>query len=69
MSEGEANFPARVAFKTASMTDSRIILDENGAENLLGAGDMLAKTIAEDMRRLQAVYVSIEEIKKAAAKK
>ena len=60
----KANFPARIAFKTASKVDSRIILDENGAEDLLGQGDMLAKTSGDEARRLQAAYVSIEEVNK-----
>ncbi len=58
----KANFPARVAFKTSSKVDSRIILDKNGAEELLGKGDMLIKINSEE--RLQGVFVDIKEIKK-----
>ena len=59
----KANFPARIAFKTSSKIDSRIILDENGAENLLGKGDMLVRILPEIKCRLQGVFVSIDEIK------
>jgi len=59
----KANFPARIAFNVATGIDSRVILDSNGAERLLGQGDMLFKP--PDLPtpyRLQGVYVSDEEI-------
>jgi S-DNA-T family DNA segregation ATPase FtsK/SpoIIIE len=61
----KANFPARVAFAVASNTDSRVILDQPGAERLLGRGDMLYQ--AQDApapARLQGVFVSDHEIQK-----
>jgi S-DNA-T family DNA segregation ATPase FtsK/SpoIIIE len=60
----KSNFPARIAFKTSGKVDSRIILDEGGAENLLGNGDMMEKTVAGERNRLQGVFVSIGEIQK-----
>lgn len=59
----KANMPSRVAFTTASKTDSRVILDVNGAEELAGAGDMLFKS-ATSLKpvRVQAPYVSPEDI-------
>ncbi|MCH9620758.1 MAG: DNA translocase FtsK [Chlamydiia bacterium] len=61
----KANFPTRIAFKVSSRINSQIILDENGAESLLGNGDMLflAPGTAE-LLRCQGVYVSDEDIKK-----
>jgi S-DNA-T family DNA segregation ATPase FtsK/SpoIIIE len=60
----KANFPARVAFQVASKTDSRTILDMNGAEKLLGRGDMLflppGKGVPE---RLHGAYISTDEAK------
>jgi S-DNA-T family DNA segregation ATPase FtsK/SpoIIIE len=59
----KANFPTRIAFRVAQKVDSRTILDEQGAELLLGKGDMLAKMNgANDMRRVQCPFVSEEEI-------
>jgi S-DNA-T family DNA segregation ATPase FtsK/SpoIIIE len=60
----KANIPARIAFNVSSSTDSRVILDETGAEKLLGKGDMLflppdkAKPV-----RIQGTYVSSQETK------
>ncbi len=59
----KANFPARVAFAVASNTDSRVILDQPGAERLLGRGDMLYQSPeAPAPVRLQGVFVSDTEI-------
>jgi S-DNA-T family DNA segregation ATPase FtsK/SpoIIIE len=59
----KANFPARVAFAVASNTDSRVILDQPGAERLLGRGDMLFQAPdAASAVRLQGVFVSDLEI-------
>jgi len=61
----KANFPARVAFAVASNTDSRVILDQPGAERLLGRGDMLYQAPdAPAPVRLQGVFVSEHEIQK-----
>ena len=59
----KANFPARVAFAVASNTDSRVILDQPGAERLLGRGDMLYQAPdSPSAARLQGVFVSDVEI-------
>ncbi|MFM8320435.1 MAG: DNA translocase FtsK 4TM domain-containing protein [Chloroflexota bacterium] len=59
----KANFPARIAFAVASGVDSRVILDQPGAERLLGRGDMLFQAPdAPAPARLQGVYVSDSEI-------
>jgi S-DNA-T family DNA segregation ATPase FtsK/SpoIIIE len=61
----KANFPARIAFAVASNTDSRVILDQPGAERLLGRGDMLFQAPdAPAPARLQGVFVSDHEIQK-----
>jgi len=61
----KANFPARIAFATASGVDSRVILDQPGAETLLGRGDMLFQSPdAAAPVRLQGVFVSDTEIDK-----
>ena len=61
----KANFPARIAFAVASNTDSRVILDQPGAEKLLGRGDMLYQAPdAPAAARLQGVFVSDGEILK-----
>jgi S-DNA-T family DNA segregation ATPase FtsK/SpoIIIE len=59
----KANFPARIAFAVSSNTDSRVILDQPGAERLLGRGDMLFQSPdAPAPVRLQGVFVSDNEI-------
>lgn len=58
----KANFPARVAMRVASKVDSRVILDANGAEALLGNGDMLFTTGGPTLQRVQGAFVSTDEI-------
>lgn len=58
----KANMPVRVAFKTNSGNDSRVIIDQSGAQNLLGYGDMLAAYEGE-VRRLQSFFVPTDEMK------
>jgi DNA segregation ATPase FtsK/SpoIIIE, S-DNA-T family len=59
----KANFPTRIAFKVASRINSQIILDENGAESLLGNGDMLfLPPGSSHLMRAQGAYISDEEI-------
>lgn len=61
----KANVPARLAFAVASATDSRTILDQMGAEKLLGRGDMLFSTAEMSTpRRIQGAFVSDDEIKR-----
>lgn len=57
----KANFPARVAFKVASMIDSRTILDSPGANQLIGRGDMLISQ-GSDMIRVQCAFVDTPEV-------
>jgi len=58
----KANFPSRIAFRVASKVDSRTILDQNGAETLLGNGDMLfLPPGANEPIRIQGAYVSTDE--------
>jgi len=58
----KANFPCRIAFRVASKVDSRTILDQNGAEALLGNGDMLFMPPGKsDLMRLQGAFVGTEE--------
>ncbi len=59
----KANFPVRMAFKASSKIDSRIILDENGAESLLGNGDGLIKFIDNRIIRFQSAYITPERVK------
>ncbi|RHV96903.1 MULTISPECIES: DNA translocase FtsK [Odoribacteraceae] len=57
----KANFPARIAFKVASMIDSRTILDSPGANQLIGRGDMLI-SVGSEMTRVQCAFVDTPEI-------
>ena len=64
----KANFPSRIAFKVTQRNDSRTILDDQGAEHLLGRGDMLVKLNgASDTKRVQCPFVSEEEVERITA--
>jgi S-DNA-T family DNA segregation ATPase FtsK/SpoIIIE len=61
----KANFPTRIAFRVAQKVDSRTILDEQGAEHLLGRGDMLVKLNGlNDTRRVQGPFCTEEEVQR-----
>ena len=63
----KANVPSRIAFQVASATDSRVILGESGAEQLLGNGDMLFhRPGAPDARRIQGCFVDDGEVQRVA---
>lgn len=61
----KANFPSRIAFRVSSKIDSRTILDGNGADQLIGKGDMLLST-GSDLIRLQCAFVDTPEVEKIA---
>jgi S-DNA-T family DNA segregation ATPase FtsK/SpoIIIE len=63
----KANFPTRISFKVTSKIDSRTILNEQGAEQLLGQGDMLFSTGAGTVTRVHGPFVSDEEVEAVAA--
>lgn len=61
----KTNLPSKISFMVASKVDSRVILDENGAQNLLGKGDMLYKASdSGTLRRAQGAFISDEEVQK-----
>ncbi len=57
----KANFPARMAFRVSSKVDSRVILDVNGADQLVGQGDMLLSN-GSDIMRLQCAFIDTQEV-------
>ena len=61
----KANFPARIAFRVSQKIDSRTILDANGADQLIGKGDMLYSN-GNDLVRLQCAFVDTPEVEKIA---
>ena len=59
----KANVPSRIAFSVSSQTDSRVILDQNGAESLLGQGDMLFSPVGTSrLQRIQGAYIDEPQI-------
>ncbi|MEL6872572.1 MAG: DNA translocase FtsK, partial [Pseudomonadota bacterium] len=63
----KANFPSRIGFRVASKIDSRTIINEHGAEQLLGHGDMLLSDGSGRLRRVHGAFVSDQEVEAVAA--
>jgi S-DNA-T family DNA segregation ATPase FtsK/SpoIIIE len=64
----KANIPSRMAFAVSSLADSRVILDQQGAERLIGKGDMLLLTANSNVtRRIQSPWVSEDEVRSVVA--
>ncbi|MCU0261763.1 MAG: DNA translocase FtsK [Ilumatobacteraceae bacterium] len=63
----KANIPARMAFSVSSLMDSRVILDQPGAEKLVGKGDMLLLSGSSVAQRIQGSWVSEDEVRKVVA--
>lgn len=60
-----SNIPGRIALRVQKSSESKIILDETGAEKLLGAGDMLVKVASNNITRVHGAYITADDIKQA----
>jgi len=64
----KANFPARIACKTATKTDSKVVLDKHGAESLMGRGDAIINSMDHDFVRFQVCWTDFNQIKQMVFK-